>query len=199
VLRDTNFTLKVLDPVLRDTQPVAPRLARLLRAVVPVANNAIPAVAGITALVPGAERALTSFPPVARRAVPALASLRKALIPLIPVLAGFRPYAPDLVAGFFNGVGGAAGSSYDANGHVLQSVIDVGASGSSLTGLLSLLSGLLGHITAPVPALNGARSRLIAPCPGGGAPPAADSSNPWSAPDVLPNTGKLCNPTDDQR
>jgi hypothetical protein len=199
VLRDTNFTLKVLDPVLRDTQPVAPRLARLLRAVVPVANNAIPTIAGVQGLVPGARAALTALPPAIDLAVPAVKSLTRALIPITPILSGLRPYVPDVISGFFNGVGGAAGSSYDANGHYLQSVNTVQATGGSLTGLLSLLSGLLGHITAPVPALSGGRTKLIAPCPGGGAPPVSDGSNPWTAPDLLPGAGTLCNPADDQK
>ena len=60
VLRDANYTLKVLNPVLGELQPVAPRLATLLRVVVPAARNAIPAIADVQALIPGADEALGS-------------------------------------------------------------------------------------------------------------------------------------------
>jgi len=125
-------------------------------------------------------------------------SLTKALGGVVPILAGLRPYTPDAVAGFFNGVGGAEGGSYDANGHYLKALLNIQSGGSSLTGLLNKISSLLGRAVGPVSPLNGARSRLLATCPGGGNPPAVDNSNPWTAPDVLPATGNLCNPKDDQ-
>jgi phospholipid/cholesterol/gamma-HCH transport system substrate-binding protein len=199
VLRDTNYTLKVLNPVLKDLQPVAPRLGTLLRLVVPAARNAIPTVRGIQALVPSAERALKQLPTVEKSATPAVRSLTAALGPLIPILAGLRPYAPDLVAGFFNGVGGASGGTYDANGHYLKVQLDLAAGGASLTGLLNNLGTLLGTVLGSVTGLNGARSGLTATCPGGGGPPAADGSNPWTSQDVPASIGALCNPADDQK
>jgi phospholipid/cholesterol/gamma-HCH transport system substrate-binding protein len=195
VLRDVNYTLGVLNPVLVDLKPVAPRLATLLTKLVPAARDAIPTIAGVQALVPGARAALEALPPVEKKATPAVNSLTKALGPLTPILAGIRPYLPDVVAGFFSGVGGAAGGNYDANGHYLKSYLTLqGTGGSSLTGLAALLgSGVnsLGVATG--------RSHLLAPCPGGGSPPAWDASNPWTSPDVLPKTGTLCNPADDQK
>jgi len=197
VLADTNFTLHALNPVLRDLQPVAPRLGTLLRALVPTARNAIPAVQGIQGLVPGAEQALSALPGVEKVATPAVRSLTAALKPLIPILAGLRPYAPDLVAGFFNGVGGAEGGGYDANGHYLKTLLSIQAGGATLTGVLSTLGALLGGLTGAVtPVGNGNTS--IAPCPGGGGPPAPDGTNAWTAPDLLPSTGVLCNPANDQ-
>ncbi len=196
VLANVNSALHVVNPVLVDLQPVAAPLARLLTAVVPTARDAIPTIEGVQALVPSAEAALRGFPPVERKATPAVESLTSALLGLTPILAGIRPYAPDVVAGFFNGVGGAAGATYDANGHYLKSQLTLqGNGGASLTGLLSLLGPLLGKLGP----FNGGRTGLLAPCPGGGNPPAVDRSNPWTSPDVLPKTGNVCNPSNDQK
>ena len=196
VLRDVNFTLNALDPVLVNLLPVAPRLARLLTDALPVARNAIPFVQGVQALVPSAKTALNALPGPVAKAVPAVKSLTSSLKVTTPILAGLRPYAPDVVAGFFNGVGGASGGSYDANGHYLKSLLTLQPQGGgSLSGLLSILGGLTGALGP----LNGGRTGLLSPCPGGGSPPAPDGSNPWTSPDVLPKTGKICNPANDQR
>jgi phospholipid/cholesterol/gamma-HCH transport system substrate-binding protein len=195
VLSDTNGALKVLNPAVKDLQPVAPRLATLLRRLEPAVQAAIPTIAGVQALVPGARAALTEFPAVERVATPAVRSLASALPPITPILAGLRPYLPDAVSGFFNGVGGASAAGYDANGHYLKSELTVQGGGGSLSGVLSLLGGVTGSLGP----FNGGRSGLLAPCPGGGSPPAADGTNPWTSPDVLPGTGNLCNPADDQK
>ena len=179
-----------------DLQPVAGRLARLLALVVPAGREAIPTIAGIQALVPSAKRALLALPGVVKVATPAVTSLTRSLRQSEPLLSGLRPYAPDSVAGFFNGNGGASGGAYDANGHYLKGLSTFqGNGGSSLTGLLNLL----GKLSSSVGPYNGERSGLLAPCPGGGNPPAPDRSNPWSSPDTLPQVGKLCNPGDNQR
>ncbi len=198
VLADTNFTLRALNPTLRDLQPVAPRLGTLLRTLVPTARNAVPTVEGIQGLVPSASAALKALPPVEKVATPAVRSLTAALKPLVPILAGLRPYAPDLIAGFFNGVGGASGGGYDANGHYLKTLLSIQAGGDTLTGVLNTVGQLLGGLTGTVLPVGNGRSS-IAPCPGGGSPPGADRTNPWTAPDLLATTGVLCNPADDQR
>jgi phospholipid/cholesterol/gamma-HCH transport system substrate-binding protein len=167
----------------------------VLEALMPATANAVPTVAAVQALVPSAEAALEQFPRVERQATPAVRSLSGALTALNPILSGLRPYTPDVVAGFFNGVGGAAGGYYDANGHYLHGEIAVQGGGETLSGLLNVL----GKKLSGVGALNGARTGLLAPCPGGGAPPARDNSNPWDTPDVLPNVGSLCDKGDDQR
>jgi phospholipid/cholesterol/gamma-HCH transport system substrate-binding protein len=195
VLRDVDYTLHILNPVLTDVQPVAPRLASLLRKVVPAARDAIPTIAGVQALVPSAQRALLGLPPVERKATPAVDSLTTAIGPITPILAGVRPYAPDVVAGFFNGVAGDSGGYYDANGHYTRTSAVLAGGGASLTGILGLLGGLTGKLGP----LNGARTGLLAPCPGGGSPPATNGGNPWNTPDTLPGTGNLCNPADTQK
>jgi phospholipid/cholesterol/gamma-HCH transport system substrate-binding protein len=194
VLGDTDRTLTVLTPVLRELQPVAPRLATLLRGLAPAAKGALPMIAGLQALAPKAKSALLAFGPVEKQATPAVHSLAAALGPITPILAGLRPYAPDVVAGFFNGVGGASAGSYDANGHYLKAELTLESGGGSLSGLVSLL----GPITGKLGPFDGARTGLLAPCPGGGGPPAPDGSNPWTLPDV-PNASSLCKPADDQR
>jgi hypothetical protein len=195
VLGHVDTALSGLDPALTHLQPVAGRLARLLRALLPATANAIPTVAAVQALVPSAEAALEELPGVERRATPAVRSLTRSLRMISPILSGLRPYTPDVVAGFFNGVGGATGGSYDANGHYLHGEVTVQGGGTTLTGLLNLLGRQLSGLGQ----FNGGRTGLLAPCPGGGNPPAADHSNPWTTPDALKAVGNVCNPGDDQR
>ncbi len=191
VLADVDYTLRVLNPSLKDLQPLAPKLTTLLRKLVPAARNAIPFINGVSALVPGAKKALTELPPVVDQAVPAVQSLGQALPPITPILAGLRPYAPEVVSGFFGGVGGYSGGYYDANGHYTRVAPEFGAAG--FTGLLSLLNTTISQL----PSLNGARYGLLAQCPGGAAEPSPNGGNPWTNPDVLPETGNLCDPGND--
>ncbi len=195
VLGHLDTTLHVVDPALVHLRPVAARLGGLLHVLLPAAAHEIPTVRALSALIPGAEAALQDFPPVEKRAVPAVKSLTTLLKLISPSLSALRPYVPDVVAGFFNGVGGADAGAYDANGHYLHGEITVQGGGSSLTGLLSQLGGTIGALGP----FHGARSKLLAPCPGGGGPRAPDRSNPWTTPDLLPKAGRLCTPEDDQR
>ena len=195
VLTHLGGTLNVLDPVLVHLRPAAVRLSALLRAVLPAAANEVPTIQALRRLLPGAEAALEAFPAVERVATPAVESLTTLLRVISPSLSALRPFGPDVVAGFFNGVGGATGGSYDANGHYLHGELTVQGGGSSLTGLLNLLLGRPG----PLGPFNGERTGLLSPCPGGGGPPAADKSNPWNFPDVLPGAPTVCNPKDNQR
>lgn len=193
VLGDLHYALGVLNPTLRDLQPVAPRLTALLRKVVPAAAGAIPTVEGVAALVPSAEQSLGALPAVISKAVPAIKSLGRALPPLTPVLSGLRPYTPDAVAGFFGGVGGYAGGYYDANGHYarLEPLFGPG----SFSGLLSVLNVVPGLL----PGFNATKFGMLASCPGGAVEPSPNGGNPWTTPDVLPAVGAVCNPADDHK
>jgi phospholipid/cholesterol/gamma-HCH transport system substrate-binding protein len=193
VLRDVDYTLHVLNPTLTDLQPVAPRLASLLKVIVPTAANAIPTIKGVAALVPSAKQALVELPPVARKAIPAVNSLAAALPGINPILSGLRPYAPEVVSGFFGGVGGYDGGYYDANGHFIRISSEFGA--GSLSGLLSALNG----VVSDLPELNGTRYGLLAACPGGAAEPSPNGGNPWTNLDSLPAAGNVCNPADDHQ
>jgi phospholipid/cholesterol/gamma-HCH transport system substrate-binding protein len=193
VLTDLNYALHVLNPTLKDLQPVAPRLTTLLQKLVPTAANAIPTVEGVAALVPSAERALSELPPVVAKAVPAINSLGAALPPITPILSGLRPYAPDAVAGFFGGVGGFAGGYYDANGHFARLSPLFGS--GSFSGLLSLLNVAANLL----PGLDGTRFGLLATCPGGAVEPSPNGGNPWNNPDVLASAGTICKPSDNHQ
>jgi phospholipid/cholesterol/gamma-HCH transport system substrate-binding protein len=195
VLGHLGGTLRVLDPVLIHLRPAAVRLSALLRAVLPAAANELPTIRALRELLPGAEAALEAFPAVERVATPAVQSLTTLLRVISPSLSSLRPFTPDVVGGFFNGVGGATAGAYDANGHYLHGYVTVQGGGSSLTGILNLLGGLTGTLGP----FNGARTGLLSPCPGGGAPPGADKSNPWRFPDLLPGAPTVCKPSDDQR
>jgi phospholipid/cholesterol/gamma-HCH transport system substrate-binding protein len=195
VLADTNYALGQVDPMLTALAPVAPRAATLLRQVVPFGQDLIPTLKEIYALFPGAERALNGVVPVAQKGVPALNSLTVALTRALPILAANRPYAPDVAAGFFNGVGGAQTASYDANGHYIHSRLVLDGAGPTLSGLLSIL----GRASVKLPPLSGGRTGLLSPCPGGGAPPARDRTNPWTNPVTAKGVGQLCQPADDQQ
>jgi phospholipid/cholesterol/gamma-HCH transport system substrate-binding protein len=190
VLADVNYTLGVLNPVLKDLQPVVSPLSKLLKAIVPTAANAIPTVKAVAALLPAAKQALTELPPVVAQAVPAINSLGAALPPITPILSGIRPYAPEVVAGFFGGVGGYSGAYYDANGHYVRISPLFGPGGFS--GVLSILNGILSQL----PSFNGVRFGVLAPCPGGAVEASPNGGNPWNTPDLLPGTGNVCNTAD---
>jgi phospholipid/cholesterol/gamma-HCH transport system substrate-binding protein len=195
VLGHVRGTLAVLDPALAHLPPVARGLARLIPSLLVTDREAVPTLSSIRGLIAGSERALEAFPPIERLATPAVQSLTRALHLFLPDLSLLRPYIPDVVAGFFNGVGGGPGGGYDANGHYLHAMIAVQGGGGSATGLLNLLTGK----TSTLGPFTGERTGLLSPCPGGGNPPARDASNPWTSPDVIPGAPTPCKPGDDQR
>ena len=179
-------TLPVLDPVVRDSRPALRPLADLLRVVEPTLDDAQPLLASVRRLLPQSKRALAPLPRLERPASPAIASTTRALKQARPLLAGLRPYTPELVAGFFNGFGGATSGSYDANGHYARINLEGGL--TSLTGLIPRPSG---------GALGGLRTGLDARCPGAAEEPAPDGSNPWgSGPDSAAGT---CDPAHNPR
>jgi phospholipid/cholesterol/gamma-HCH transport system substrate-binding protein len=182
ILGGLRNTLRELRPALREARPVAPRLATVLRQLVPVGRATRPVLAQTRALLPPLTRALRSAPGLADVAVPALRSTTSSLLGAAPVVAGLRPYAPDLVAGFFDGLGKAAGY-YDANGHYGRISLQAGT--TTLTGLLG---GVLGDAGT-----SGVSSGNVARCPGSAAEPAQDGSNPW-----IPDPS-VCDPGDGVR
>jgi hypothetical protein len=109
---------------------------------------------------------------VSRAGVPALKATAPTLRDLLPIVEEVRPYAPDVVGGLLNGFGGSTGGYYDANGHFAR--ISFHSSAYSGQGLLSFL---------PAPnstdGLAGFRKGVFRRCPGAGAQPHPDGSNPY--------------------
>jgi len=195
VLRDARTALGTLNPALSDLTPVALRITKLLDKVTPVARDAGPTITGVSKLVPSAEKALKQLPAVERKATPSVNSLAKALPPITPILSGFRPYIPDVVAGFFNPFGGTDGQGYDANGHYIRIAPLFTGTNTGLAGILNVLGNVVGSLSP----LTGQRTGLLRRCPGGATTAATAGGNPWTTPDVLASAGTLCNPADDQR
>jgi phospholipid/cholesterol/gamma-HCH transport system substrate-binding protein len=177
-LRDLQATLPAIDPVLRATTPAAPGISKLLRQLVPVTRDARPTFDAVLGLLPKAKAALHPLPALAEETVPALASASSALKKLNPILAGLRPYTPDLIAGFFEGFGGSTSGYYDANGHYTRISFNFGATG--LPGLVPAL---------PSGSSGGLVTKQLARCPGAATDPAADRSNPFNP---VPGTKDVC-------
>jgi phospholipid/cholesterol/gamma-HCH transport system substrate-binding protein len=184
VLGGLKNTVNQLRPALREARPVTPRLARVLRALVPTAQAAVPVLAQTRQLLPLLTTDLNKLPQLARTGVPALKTTTTAIISGQPLIDGLRPFVPDLVNGFFNGLGGRTAGYYDANG---------GFGRISLQGSTGTLAGLLGGVGAVVNngTITGYASGKDARCPGGAAAPAPDKSNPYI------DKTSICDPADD--
>jgi len=173
----TRRTLAQVRPALRDLRPAAGPLADVLRELPGTSRQARPVLDDLAALLPSLRKVLRAAPALASVAVPAVQSTTSAVRGASPIFTGLRPYAPDLVQGLFNGLGGQAATSYDANGHFAR--IGFATGGPTLTGVL-----------APGPGLNapGVRAGVNARCPGAAADAAEDGSNPYVPDDSICDT-----------
>jgi len=167
-LTTTRTTLAQVRPALRELRPAAGPLADVLRKLPPTSRQARPVLDDLVALLPALRRTLAGAPALANVALPAVSSATSSIKAAAPIFTGLRPYAPDLVTGLFNGLGGYATTNYDANGHVAR--IGFSAGGAAAAGLANA-----GGLTA----LPGVRSGITARCPGAAADPAPDKSNPF--------------------
>ena len=196
VLGHVDCTLGMLNPVLRDLQPVAPRLATLLTKLVPAASDAIPTINGVEALVPSARRALLALPPVERKATAggSVADLCARAGRPRSWLAS-DPTSPTSSPASSTASAGRPAMSYDANGEFVRVEPLVGLRASRDRGPRALSGGLTGAI----PPLGGERHGLAGTVPGRRRPPAAGGGNPWLSPDIPASLGAICNPNDNQR
>jgi phospholipid/cholesterol/gamma-HCH transport system substrate-binding protein len=161
-----------LEGALRDARPVAPRLATLIKTLNRVLPRARPALSATSRLVPELTAALRALPQLSTVATPAFAAGSKALSEADPIVAGARPYVPDIVHGFLSGFGGQTFTYYDANGHYGR-VRPMIYAGSTQT------AGLLSSLLQTSVAGDAEQRQLLRRCPGSAADAAADGSNPF--------------------
>jgi phospholipid/cholesterol/gamma-HCH transport system substrate-binding protein len=183
VLRHSGRTLLGSRRTLQVVPATIP-LVRLLRAFGPGLRRSRPLVADLRATLPSLRRAFTSFRAIARRTVPLTRKTTRAVRGALPVFKETRPYAPDFINGFFNGLAGGVGGAYDGNGDYVRITPLQGSGGIFGTSLLA---------PPNTPGLTQYRTGLLSRCPGGAAEPAADNSNPW-----VPNRS-LCDPSQDHQ
>ncbi len=186
VLRRTNTTLVNvrgllgdLGPVIDEARPSAPDLSRVLTRLQPIARDALPEARALQATIDrpgrgddllGVLRRLIDLEDVA---VPAFASTVRTVEDLMPIVQEARPYTPDLIAGAFNGFGGATSGYYDANGRYTR--ITFQGSPYSFNDE--------GSLFAPPDAprgLAGFRQKVFRRCAGAGARALPDGSNPFT-------------------
>ena len=198
-LRSANTTLVNLRgavgdirPTVRALKPAAPLLAQFLGRLGPLTTQAIPVIRHVKSEIdrPGTKDllgVLTQVPALAKTSIPALESTRKDVDDLLPRLPEVRSYAPDLVAGLFNGYGGTTAAPYDANGHYAR----ISFQGSVFS------TPNLGTLVPRPPAqqgLTGYRTGILQRCPGAATQPAPDQSNPF-----IPFAGFPCSKGDSAR
>lgn len=166
-----------IEGALRDARPVAPRLASLVNTLDRVLPRADPALEAVRELAPRTSAALRTLPALSRVVTPAFGSATKALADADPIIAGVRPYVPDVVHGLFSGFGGQTFNYYDANGHYGRVRPMVYAGSTQAAGALSSL--------LQVSVAGDAEQRsLLRRCPGSATVPAPDGSNPFKPPSL---------------
>ncbi|UTI66743.1 MlaD family protein [Paraconexibacter antarcticus] len=192
VLRQARGTLDHLSravadirPALRDVPRTGPPLREFLQRLDPTLQRARPVVRDLAAQLPGLRTSLAGLGPLERPATTALRDLASAVAGARPILTALRYYAPDFIIGVTNGLAGILASNYNHSGHYgrLNFVENPQLVPAGLPAALLSSSAL-------VPGVLNTRKGLDAPCPGAGAPPAPDGSNPW-----VPDPG-LCDPAD---
>ena len=180
-LATTRTTLAEFRPTLRALRPAAKPLADLLRDLPPVSRQARPVLDDLVELLPAVQKVLDGAPALAKVALPAVTSATSSVRSAASIFTGIRPYAPDLVTGLFNGLGGYSTTNYDANGHFAR--IGFSGGGPALAGVLN--AG--GAVNSP-----GVRTGVTARCPGAAADPAPDGSNPY-----IPDPS-ICDPSENR-
>ena len=188
-LRQANTTfvnlraaLDDLDPLVAASKPATRNLAPFLRRLRRFAEDSGPVFNDLSTVVsvPGPDNDLADtleiLPGVQRNASVASPAAVRAMNDTQANLALLRPYTPDLLS--FIGNFGAVTANYDGNGHyarvhpAAQNIFDYstnGAAGDTLDPIYTNAAAQFDDI----------QFSLFRRCPGGGAPPAADGSNPF--------------------
>jgi len=186
-----------LDPLVAASKPATKNLAPFLRRTRITAANSVPVFNDLSDVVslPGANNdladTLKTLPEVRDEGSTALPAAIDAMDASQANLTKFRPYTPDLMG--FLGNFARITSTYDANGHYARinpaaaNIFDYSTNGPAPDTLDPIY-------TNPAAQYDDITFELFERCPGGGAPIAADGSNPFLDGGAL-GAGD-CNPAD---
>lgn len=175
---ETFASAEVAVSALRPTLRAVPAAADPLGTVL----DRLPGVLGPTATTlrtlrtqfPALQESLAGFAPLRDPTLAALRSASTALGDARPILAGLRPYGPDLLLGIFNGLIGISTGPYDQAGHYVHLEFT-----QSPQFFLGGAASPLFTSTPLVPGTFDLRGNVAARCPGSLHPPAPDGSNPF--------------------
>jgi phospholipid/cholesterol/gamma-HCH transport system substrate-binding protein len=179
-LKDVRPTIDRLRTTVRRGDPLVDPLVRLARGLADGAPSLTAATTGTTGLVRDAAPLLKRSGTFLPKLRTGLADGRTTFTAVRPLMDQIRPYAPDVLSGFTAGFAGASGGYYDANGAYARVSLNAGGGITEApAGLpdIGLLPRLLGQ--------TGYRTGLTSRCPGAGAPPGLDASNPWKPAGVV--------------
>jgi phospholipid/cholesterol/gamma-HCH transport system substrate-binding protein len=202
VLRQSNTTfvnlraaLDDVEPLVNTAKPATKNLAPFLRELRPVVSKAVPVFKNLRLTVrrPGqfndANELLTALPTVHQRSAKAFPNAEDAISAFQPNLDFFRAYSPDVFNGFAK-LGQVTGY-YDGNGHYARvspvfNIFERAASGS-----LEPISPAEQYNAYGAP-------HTFRRCPGGATNPATDGSNPFVEPPFAGSgvSPSECNPAD---
>jgi phospholipid/cholesterol/gamma-HCH transport system substrate-binding protein len=200
VMRQSNTTfvnlraaLDDVEPLINTAKPATKNLAPFLSELRPVLNQFIPFTRNLALALnrPGPHNdtasLLQEIPVVEQRASHTFPHAEAAIAAFQPQLNFARSYTPDLFAALGNL--GAAGGTYDGNGHYVRASISAG-------NLFKYDGGKLAPINRSEQFNGFTSTSTPSRCPGGATQPAPDGSNPFVNP---PHSGSSvstseCNP-----
>jgi phospholipid/cholesterol/gamma-HCH transport system substrate-binding protein len=171
-------------PTLQEIPPAGGPLRALVRRLTPALRRTGPVAADLRGQLPGLDDSLAGLKTLDGPAVKALDALAPAVERSQPILQALRYYGTDFTLGVTNGLAGILAANYNYAGHYGRL--------NFVENPQSLMAGIPAAFLDKFPLVPGilaTRTGLDAPCPGSGAPPAPDGSNPW-VPDP-----KLCDPS----
>jgi phospholipid/cholesterol/gamma-HCH transport system substrate-binding protein len=176
-------TLDDLDPLVTASYPATKHLAPFLRRLRLVSTDAVPVFGNLSSVVhlPGAHNdladALKTLPAVRDQARTAFPATIDAMDASQDEITQLRPYSPDLMA--FISRFAAATAYYDGNGHYAR-VMPTAANVFDYQQVTPNTANLQPQYTNPAAQFDDIQTiDPIRRCPGAGAPPLSDGSNPF--------------------
>jgi phospholipid/cholesterol/gamma-HCH transport system substrate-binding protein len=167
-------TARVLRPALREVVPAAGPLRALLADSGRTLPATVPSVRRLRRQLPDLRRSIAGFVPLEKPLLESARTTGRVVAQADEMLSGFRAYGPDMILGVINGLAGISTGGYSQVGHYVKLEF--------VQTLQTLLGGAAANLLSGhdlIPGILGVKTRQLARCPGGNAPPAPDGSNPW--------------------